>query len=46
MSKTIKTETGSFELETPQDRLGSFEPDIVKKRQTVLNGRTSSTGAQ
>ena len=28
---------GSFELETPRDREGSFEPEIVKKRQTVLN---------
>ena len=37
MSKTIKSETGAFELETPRDRLGSFEPEIVKKRQTVLN---------
>ena len=37
MSKTIKSDTGSFELETPRDRLGSFEPEIVKKRQTVLN---------
>ena len=26
MSKTIKSDTGSFELETPRDRLGSFEP--------------------
>ena len=37
MSKTIKSDTGSFELDTPRDRLGSFEPEIVKKRQTVLN---------
>jgi len=37
MSKTIKSDAGSFELETPRDRLGSFEPEIVKKRQTVLN---------
>lgn len=37
LRKTIKTETGSFELETPRDREGSFEPEIVKKRQTVLN---------
>jgi transposase-like protein len=37
MSKTIKSETGAFELETPRDRVGSFEPEIVKKRQTVLN---------
>ncbi len=35
--KTVKTGTGSFELETPRDRDGSFEPEIVKKRQTVLN---------
>lgn len=37
LKKTIKTDTGSFELETPRDRNGSFEPEIVKKRQTVLN---------
>lgn len=35
--KTMKTGTGSFELETPRDRDGSFEPEIVKKRQTILN---------
>jgi transposase-like protein len=28
---------GTFELETPRDREGSFDPQIVKKRQTVLN---------
>ena len=28
---------GAFELETPRDREGSFDPQIVKKRQTVLN---------
>lgn len=37
LAKTMKTGTGSFELETPRDREGSFEPEIVKKRQTVLN---------
>lgn len=36
-SKVLKTGTGSFELSTPRDREGSFEPEIVKKRQTVLN---------
>lgn len=36
-SKTIKTGTESFELLTPRDREGSFEPEIIKKRQTVLN---------
>jgi len=35
-SKTIKNTDGSFEIETPQDRLSSFEPQIVKKRETVL----------
>ena len=37
LKKTLKTGTGAFELETPRDREGSFEPEIVKKRQTVLN---------
>lgn len=37
LTKTIKTDTGSFELATPRDRNSSFEPEIVKKRQTVLN---------
>ena len=33
-SKTVKTETGQFELETPRDRDGSFEPQLVQKGQT------------
>jgi putative transposase len=37
LKKSVKTCTGSFELETPRDREGTFEPEIVKKRQTVLN---------
>ena len=36
-TKTVTHSAGSFELETPRDREGSFEPEIVKKRQTVLN---------
>lgn len=36
--KTIKgTSDGSFELETPRDRNGTFEPQIVKKHQTTLS---------
>ncbi|BET29083.1 hypothetical protein wCauATS_12850 [Wolbachia pipientis] len=35
--KTLKTSAGSFELLTPRDREGSFEPQIVKKRQTSLH---------
>jgi putative transposase len=34
--KKMKSTYGSFELETPRDRNGSFEPQIVKKRQTIL----------
>ena len=30
-SKTPKTEDGQFELCTPRDRDGSFEPKLVKK---------------
>ena len=33
-SKTLKTEEGQFELDTPRDREGSFEPQLVKKQQT------------
>ena len=35
--KTIKTPTGSFELTTPRDRNGTFEPQLVKKHQTTLS---------
>ncbi|WP_299974817.1 IS256 family transposase [uncultured Pseudoteredinibacter sp.] len=33
-SKTLKTDDGQFELSTPRDRDGSFEPQLVKKQQT------------
>jgi len=33
-SKTLRTEDGQFQLETPRDREGSFEPKLVKKSQT------------
>jgi transposase-like protein len=36
-SKQVQTGSDNFELYTPRDREGSFEPEIVKKRQTVLN---------
>jgi len=35
-SKTIKTGTGSFELNAPRDRSGTFEPQLIKKNQTQL----------
>lgn len=31
--KTLKTEEGEFELATPRDRAGEFEPQLVKKHQ-------------
>ncbi len=34
--KTIKSSAGSFLIETPQDRHSSFEPELIKKRQTIL----------
>jgi transposase-like protein len=37
LQKTMKTGTGVFELSTPRDRESNFEPEIIKKRQTVLN---------
>ena len=32
-TKTLKTEDGEFQLNTPRDREGSFEPQLVKKHQ-------------
>ncbi len=38
-SKTVLTEaTGHVQIEVPRDRDGSFEPQIVKKRQRRLTG--------
>jgi transposase-like protein len=34
--KTLKTSTGEVPIETPQDRQSSFEPQIIKKRETIL----------
>jgi putative transposase len=30
-SKTVKTGSGLFELDTPRDHAGNFEPQLVKK---------------
>jgi len=35
-SKTIKSTSGSFELATPRDRTGTFEPQLIKKHQTHM----------
>lgn len=36
MSKTVYTDNGVLEIETPRDRDSTFEPQIIKKRQTRL----------
>lgn len=41
-SKTLETTTGSFELDTPRDRAGTFEPQLVKKNQTQLTDEIDS----
>ena len=35
--KTVKSSDGEFELATPRDREGTFEPQIVKKHQTTIS---------
>jgi transposase-like protein len=37
-SKTVLTEVGPVEIEVPRDRAGSFQPQLVKKRQRRLTG--------
>ncbi|MEO1927649.1 MAG: transposase [Nautiliaceae bacterium] len=35
--ETVKSSSGKFELATPRDREGNFEPQIVKKHQTTIS---------
>lgn len=35
-AKTVKTGSGSFELNAARDRAGTFEPQLIKKHQTQL----------
>lgn len=35
-SKTVQTSDGPVELETSRDRSATFEPELIKKRETVL----------
>jgi putative transposase len=37
-SKTVLTEDGAMDLQVPRDRAGSFEPQLVPKGQTRLDG--------
>ena len=36
--KTIHTDTGSVEINVPRDRVGTFDPKLVRKRQRRLEG--------
>jgi putative transposase len=36
--KRLKTELGTVEINTPRDRNGTFDPQLVRKRQTRLAG--------
>jgi putative transposase len=36
--KTVQTETAQFDIAVPRDRDGSFEPQLIKKRQRRLDG--------
>ncbi len=40
--KTVQSAAGSFELETPRDRGGEYEPVLVKKHQTKLTAEIDS----
>ncbi len=37
-SKTVIGPNGEFEIDTPRDRNGSFEPQLIRKRQVRLQG--------
>jgi transposase-like protein len=37
-AKSVLTDVGPVEIDVPRDRVGSFEPQIVKKRQRRLTG--------
>jgi transposase-like protein len=37
-AKTVLTDIGPVEIDVPRDRAGTFEPQIVKKRQRRLSG--------
>lgn len=40
--KTVKSTSGKFELETPRDRAGTFEPQLVKKHQRTVSDEIES----
>src|SRR5690606_12386301 len=34
--KTIRSSAGTFDIQTPEDRQSTFEPKIIRKRETIL----------
>ena len=36
-TKTVKSTSGEFELDTPRDRAGNFDPQLVGKRQVIIS---------
>lgn len=36
--KKVKTDSGEISIDMPRDRDGKFEPEIIKKRQRILEG--------
>ena len=42
VQKTVQTNAGPIEIETSRDRNSTFEPEIVKKRETILAGTLES----
>jgi len=34
----LKSKYGEFDVEIPRDRNGSFQPQLIKKRQTLIEG--------
>lgn len=35
-SKDVRTSSGTITVETPRDRASSFEPELIRKRETIL----------
>src|SRR5690606_5267136 len=35
-SKPIRTSAGTIDIDTPRDRRSNFEPQLIKKRETIL----------
>lgn len=41
-AKTVKTSVGNIRLDTPRDRSGTFEPQLVKKNESSISGEIES----